>query len=88
MPGVDENDVDVSLEKDTLTISGYVSSEELENYQLSYSEYGQGDYQRSFLLPDEIDRENIEASIKGGLLRLFLHKAPEAKAKQITVNAG
>ena len=88
MPGVDENDVDVSLEKNTLTISGYLSSEEMEGYQLYYGEYGEGDFQRSFALPDEIDRNNIEASIKGGLLRLKLHKAPEAKAKQIAVSAG
>jgi HSP20 family protein len=88
MPGVDENELDISLEKQVLTISGYVSPDEPEGYDLAYSEYNVGDYQRSFTLPDEIDTDNIEASISKGILRLFLQKAPEAQARKITVKAG
>ena len=88
MPGVDENELDISLEKQVLTISGYVSPDEPEGYDLAYSEYNVGDYQRSFTLPDEIDTNNIEASISKGILRLLLQKAPEAQARKITVKAG
>lgn len=88
MPGVDENEVNVTLEKNILTIKGYISADEPEGYELAYSEYGVGDYERSFTLPDEIDRNNIEAAIEDGVLRVSLHKAPEAKARTITVQAG
>lgn len=88
LPGIDENDLDINLEKKVLTINGYVSPDEPEGYELAYSEYNVGDYQRSFTLPDEIDTDNIEASISNGILRLFLQRAPEAQAKKITVKAG
>ena len=88
MPGVDENEIDINLEKKVLTINGYVSSDEPEGYELVYGEYNIGDYQRSFTLPDENDTENIEATIDKGVLRIALSKAPEAQAKKITVRAG
>jgi HSP20 family protein len=88
MPGVDENAIDINLEKKVLTISGYVSPDEPEDYELTYSEYNVGDYQRSFTLPDEIDTNNIDASISNGVLRMVLHKAPEAQARKITVKSG
>jgi len=88
MPGVDENNVDILLEKDVLTISGFVTVDEPENFELSYGEYGLGDYRRSFTLMEEIDRDKIEASISNGVLRVFLPKAPEAQARKIAVQAG
>ncbi len=87
LPGVDENNVDITVEKQVLTITGYVTSTIPEGYELVRNEYGIGDFQRSFTLPDEIDRDGIEASISHGVLRLNLPKAPEAQAKKITVKA-
>jgi HSP20 family protein len=88
MPGVDESHVDILLEKDVLTISGFVTSNEPEGYDLSYGEYGVGDFRRSFTLMEEIDRDNIEANISNGVLRVYLPKAPEAQARKIAVQAG
>jgi HSP20 family molecular chaperone IbpA len=88
MPGVDENEIDISLEKKVLTINGFVSPIEPEGYDLTYAEYNVGDYQRSFTLPDELDTDRIEAIINNGVLRITLAKAPEAKTKKITVKAG
>ena len=88
MPGVDENNVDILLEKDVLTISGFVTSEEPEGFDLSYNEYGIGDFRRSFTLMEEIDRDKIEASINNGVLRVHLPKAPEAQARKIAVQVG
>ena len=85
MPGVDENSVDITLEKNTLTIRGFVEPEIHEGYTQSYSEYGIGDYERSFVLSNEIDREKIEASVKDGVLRLLLPKLDVAKVRKIKV---
>ena len=87
MPGVDESSVDITLEKNVLTINGYVEPGQPESYSLAYAEYGVGDYQRSFTLSDEIDREKIEATVKNGVLRLYLPKAGPAKARRISVKA-
>ncbi len=85
IPGVTENDLDIAIEKNVLTINGLVSASEPEGYELVHNEYGVGDYQRSFTLSDEIDQENILASLSNGVLRMVLPKAPEAKARKITV---
>lgn len=86
MPGVAEQDIDIMLEKDILTINGYVSDPvQPEGYELAHGEYGVGDFQRSFTLLDEIDRENVEAILSNGVLQVTLPKAPEAQARKITV---
>lgn len=88
MPGVDESSVDITLEKNVLTINGYVEPEEPENYNLAYAEYEVGDYRRSFTLSNQIDQENIKATVKNGVLRLWLPKAAVAKSRKIAVRAG
>lgn len=87
MPGVSETSVDITLEKNTLTIRGQVEPDNYPDYTLSYAEYGVGDYERSFVLSDKIDQEHIEASVKNGVLRLLLPKQEEAKARRIQVKA-
>jgi len=88
MPGVDENSVDVTLEKNVLTITGTVEEMAPENYGLAYAEYGSGDYQRSFTLSNEIDREKIEAMVKNGVLKLRLPKSHAARSRKIAVKGG
>lgn len=88
IPGADENSTDITLEKNVLTINANVDWNMPEDYGLNYGEYGIGDYQRSFTLSDEIDRENIEATIANGVLRLQLPKAGPAKTKKISVRSG
>ena len=88
MPGVDEKNVDILLEKDVLTISGFVTVEEPEGFDLSYNEYGVGDFRHSFTLMEEIARDKIEASMRNGVLRVYLPKAPEAQARKIAVQVG
>lgn len=88
MPGVDESGVDILLEKKELKISGFVKPFEPEGFQLAYQEYAVGDYERSFTLSEEIDRNRIEAKMKDGVLQLHLPKAPEFKTRKIEVKAG
>ena len=87
MPGVDEKTVDIKLEKNVLTISGYVENGALNDHSFLFSEYEVGDYERAFTLSDEIDRENIKATVKDGVLRLELPKSEKIKPKKIAVKA-
>jgi len=84
MPGVDQSAVDITLEKNVLTIKGTVEPETPQNYSLAYAEYEIGDYERSFTLSNEIDQDNIEAKVNNGVLQLRLPKASVTK-KKITV---
>ena len=88
LPGVDEQGIEVQIEKNLLTIRGQISAEVPAGYQLSYQEYGIGDYERSFTIPNEIDRNAIHASIKDGVLRLVLPKVHQAAARKVPVVAG
>jgi HSP20 family molecular chaperone IbpA len=88
MPGVDEGGVDVTIEKNILTIKGSVRDHVPEGFKLSYEEYGVGDYERSFTLPNEIDRGGVEATIKNGVLKLTLPKVKQAATRKVTVTAG
>ncbi|HYG73418.1 MAG TPA: Hsp20/alpha crystallin family protein [Planctomycetota bacterium] len=84
MPGVDEKSVDVTLEKDILTITGTVQPHIPEGHTLAYSEYEIGDYRRAFTISD-VDRENITAVVKNGVLRLTLPKSAQARTRKIEV---
>jgi HSP20 family molecular chaperone IbpA len=88
MPGVDENSVDITLEKDVLTINGFVEPMYPEGHKLAYAEYQVGDYVRAFTLSNEIDRDGIEAAVSDGVLRLHLPKLAAAKTRKIAVKAG
>ena len=87
MPGVNEDSVDITLEKNILTIKGFVNHEEEEGYGLAYGEYNVGNYERTFALSDEVDRNQIEAAMKDGVLELTLPKAEMARTRKIAVKA-
>jgi HSP20 family molecular chaperone IbpA len=88
MPGVDEQSVDVHVEKGVLSIDGRVSLQDYENLTPVYTEYNVGNYARRFTLSSEIDTERIKARMRNGVLELELPKAEHAKPRRITVSAG
>ncbi len=87
MPGVDKGAVTINLENDTLSIYGKAGRPEFES-KLTYAEYRIGDFSRSFILTETIDREKIDASMKNGVLRLLLPKAEQAKPRKIDIKTG
>jgi HSP20 family protein len=88
MHGVDESSVEVTLDDNVLTIYGRVDWKLPEKMKLTHAEYGVGDYQRIFTISGEINRENIEAHVKNGVLRLVMPKNDAPRMRKIAVKAG
>ena len=84
---MDKDLIDISVERNILTIRGDIEAEEPDGYALAYAEYRVGDYERSFSLSSEIDQDNIEATLTDGVLRLRLPKAGPM-TKKISVKTG
>jgi len=87
IPGANEKTIDITLEKNVLSINANVEPVIPSGFEVAYAEYEEGDYQRSFHLSDEIDRDKIEATVSDGVLHLRLPKAEEAMTKKIAVKA-
>lgn len=87
MPGVAPDDIDVTLERQVLTLAGRVKPYAPEGYRRLSSEYREGDYTRTFTLSDEVDQEKIKAEFTNGVLRLELPRAAAAEPKKISVKA-
>src|ERR1700759_1502311 len=89
VPGIDEKDIDIRLENNTLTVRGerkFEKEEKEENFQRVERRYGS--FTRSFTLPNTVDTENVTADYDKGVLVMKLAKRAEAKPKQIKVNIG
>jgi HSP20 family protein len=86
VPGVNEEDLNVSLENNTLTIQGerkFEKEEKEENFHRIERRYGS--FTRTFRLPNTVDTEKVEASYDKGILKVMLAKRAEAKPKQIKI---
>jgi HSP20 family protein len=89
VPGIEEKDLDVKVENNTLTVSGerkFEKEEKEENFHRIERRYGS--FTRSFTLPNTVNTEDIDASYDNGVLTIKLGKRAEAKPKQIKVNVG
>ncbi|MBM4135398.1 MAG: Hsp20/alpha crystallin family protein [Nitrospira sp.] len=83
LPGMKKEDIDVSLTKDTITISGEKKKEEKVEKKDYYSlERSYGSFKRSFSLPAEIQTEKASAKFKDGVLEIRIPKTEEAKKKE------
>jgi HSP20 family protein len=84
IPGVKQEDLDIRIEKGTLTVRGERKApENFENYRRVERLYG--NFARVFTLPDYVDTEKVDATLENGLLHLTLAKREETKPKQIQV---
>ena len=85
MPGVDEGHADVSFERHVLTISGTADLTEPEGFQRQFGSFRPRRYERSFRLPETIDRSGMEATVQHGVLTVRIPKAEEAQPVKIAV---
>jgi HSP20 family protein len=89
LPGIEEKDIDVSIDGNVLTIKGEKRVEhEDESKTCRISERRYGSFQRSFSLPDGLDLDKIDAKFKNGILKMFLPKTEESRknVKKIKIN--
>ena len=88
LPGLDEKDVEVLIDKDVLTIRGEKRSE-TEDRERRFSERTYGRFERSIALPFTVEEDKAEASFKNGVLTITLPKSAEAmeQGKRIAINA-
>ena len=88
LPGVKEEDVNVTVAGGTLTIEGEKKAEsEVKKKGYYYSETSYGSFSRSITIPSTVDASKIEASYDKGVLEITLPKTPEVKPKKIAVAA-
>jgi HSP20 family protein len=88
IPGVEEKDLDIRVENQTLTVRGerkFENEEKEENFHRIERRYGS--FFRSFTLPTTVDTENVAADYKAGVLKLELKKKASAQPRQIKIGA-
>ena len=89
VPGIEEKDIDVRIENNTLTVHGerkFEKEEKEENFRRVERQYGS--FTRTFTLPNTVDQDSVQANYEKGVLKIQLAKKAEAKPKQIKVNVG
>ena len=89
LPGMDEKDIDITLENNQLTVRGerrFENEQKEENFHRIERRYGS--FSRSFTLPNTVDTDNVKANYVNGVLKIQLAKRAEAKPKQIKVEVG
>ncbi len=88
IPGVDPQEIEISMDKGILSLKGERKAEQVEqNGKLTRVERSYGSFYRRFALPDSADAESISASGKNGVLEISIPKKPETTPRRITINA-
>ena len=86
VPGVEKNNLNISLENDVLKIDAQIDLAQYEGHEPIYTEYSVGHFQRAFTLSSKIDQDNISAELTDGVLTLTLKKLKEAKLRRIALS--
>jgi HSP20 family protein len=88
LPGVNPEDIDVSVVGETLTLTGSRTPEELkEGEKYHRRERGQGKFTRTFQLPFPVEADKVEAVFEKGVLHISLPRAEADKPKKISIKA-
>ena len=86
IPGVEKQNVDVSIENDVLRVEGRIDFSKYGGMEPLYTEYNVGHFARAFTLSDKIDQQQITAQLDDGVLTLTLKKAKETMPRKIAIN--
>ena len=86
MPGVVKDNIKVNIDNGTLTLSAIRNLETKKS--VTWEEFGNVEYKRSFSVPQTIDVSKVDAELKDGVLRLHLPKSEAAKPRQIEIKTG
>ena len=89
LPGIKEQDIEVKLAGDRLTISGKREAEREDKDDTYYAyERSFGNFLRTFTLPDGFDGDHVQAELKDGVLTVVVPKQAAAQAKTIAIKGG
>lgn len=89
VPGMKEQDIDIQVSGDRLTISGKREAEKEDKGDTWYTyERSYGDFSRSFTLPSNVNTDDVQADLKDGVLTLLVAKTQQQQAKKISVKSG
>ncbi len=87
LPGSVEQNLRIELEDNVLSLYAQIDPAVPEGAGLLHEEYRVGDYQRSFIIGDEVDRDRITAELTNGVLRLVLPKADRKRTRRIEIRS-
>ena len=85
LPGVSSETLELQVQDNKLTLFGRVRPPIPEDAQLLHKEYEVGSFLRSFILSDQVDYDNISASMNHGVLKVVLPKAQRGEARRIPI---
>ena len=84
--GVDQNDIDIAVTNDMVTIKGKrTMPEKIRSSDFYYQELFWGPFSRSIILPEDVDSDNAKASMKNGLLTIRLPKLTKTRTKKVKI---
>jgi HSP20 family protein len=86
LPGIKKEDLDVSINNQTITIRTTTKEEKKEEGKYFRREITRGEYQRTLSLPDSVDADQAKASFKDGILKVTIPKTNKGKRKSININ--
>jgi len=87
VPGINPDDLDVTVNRDSVTISGEYRHEDKDDNSYG-SEFQYGKFSRTIGLPVGIQQDNVQADYSNGILTLHLPKVEQAKNQQVKINLG
>lgn len=88
IPGADDQSTDITVDQGVLTVSARMTAPKPTDAKLSYAEFSEGCYRRSFQLSDAVDPQGIEATVAKGVLTVRLPKSKTVLPQKVRVIAG
>ena len=85
MPGIEKENISLSLDNNTLIIHGDINTDKNENHQRLRTEFLLKNYQRKLTLPKDAEHKSISANLKNGILEITINKKVKVKPKNIII---